>query len=194
MWELEALKAREALEINAGGFGLGYYDDRMPQQLVDDDKALIRAQEQQILDEVNDMAGPSTSAETKQQHNEEIEARKFTADVYRAGNLLADGIFKFAATLHAPPEHIREMNSFKVASAAGLIMLTNGKREKRRMKTKDQVETLAQNLDDEDLQNPDWLAAIEKMMSALDKKIELENYMPNWNLFDGDDSQVSFSY
>ena len=42
MWELEALKAREALEINAGGFGLGYYDDRMPQQLVDDDKALIR--------------------------------------------------------------------------------------------------------------------------------------------------------
>ena len=62
------------------------------------------------------------------------------------------------------------------------------------MKTKDQVETLAQNLDDEDLQNPDWLAAIEKMMSALDKKIELENYMPNWNLFDGDDSQVCFSY
>lgn len=181
-WTMELMKKRQDVEQNAGGFGRGFYVDRMVKEDVDRDKALLRNIEQTILCEEECNNIPEVSLDGTDNMSDVISLSKAIEDVYNAGCVMALGITVFVDKLKVVPSSIRALQCFKVAARTGcsLVGLT---RTDQPLEREEAVATLTQAMTDEPFHNPEWLQALETMMKAIDKKIEFDNYQPNWDLF-----------
>lgn len=190
-WTMELMKNRQEVEQNVGGFGRGFYVDRMVKEDVDRDKALLSNMDQAILCEEECNNIQDVSLDGTDNMSDVISPSEAMEEVYKAGVVMAQGITNFVDKLKVVPSSIRNLQCFKVAARTGrsLVGLTGIDPPLGREET---VAALTQAMSDEPFHNPEWLQALETMMEAVDKKIEFDNYQPNWDLFGDYENEVNF--
>ncbi|KAL1564174.1 hypothetical protein AAHA92_06551 [Salvia divinorum] len=171
-WTAENLKKRQKDEKATGGFGKAFLTPTLSNDALDRQKD-IHAKEESII--FAEDFGDKVNPQEDQPPTESNIHKKFIDELLAAGKQIADAITDFVGKLSAAPANVRDMDCFKIATntCRTLVGLTD-RPESTSAKT---VLNFTQAMEDGDLNNPEWLEAIEVMMKGIDTRLEIESQL-----------------
>ena len=177
-WNAENLKKRQKDETITGGFGKSYLTETLSNDALRSQKDILAKEEERICAEGNN--NPHVPPGNKDGTKSNIH-KTYYRELVLAGKKMADAIAAFVAKLAEAPQDFRDKECFRMAAYFGRTLI--GLSEKPDGTAEETVVNFTQAMADEDLNDPEFLEALEAMMKAIDTRLEFENFVPNFNLF-----------
>ncbi|KAL1545817.1 hypothetical protein AAHA92_22497 [Salvia divinorum] len=169
-WTKELMKMRQADEDKMGRFGLGSWEHRINRE------EILKAEAEQA-------ARDCDKSRSEQNVDNVHDADRAMNELMKAGVQMASAITVFVDKLKAVPQSMKGVGIFKIATEAAMnLMGLTQVNPVDRPENADVVHNLTQAMHDEDCNNTQWLDAVEAMMKAYERKMELDYDGPTFSL------------
>ncbi|KAG6388843.1 hypothetical protein SASPL_150279 [Salvia splendens] len=181
---------REKHELELGGFGYGVYEAKYDPSR-DNEVGLTVAKKKKkraIVVERGESAKPKGVTEKGGTSNTKADdavdhATDAMMALMEAASNAAKAISKLLRKMREAPDDVKGTGCFKIASTAALKMI--GFKESELINEHaDPIASMTPTMEDEDIQNPAWIEAVEQMMKVVDERVALckDDDIPTFDL------------
>ncbi|XP_042034224.1 uncharacterized protein LOC121780671 isoform X1 [Salvia splendens] len=189
-WNFKLLRLREKHELELGGFGYGVYEAKYDPSR-DNEVGLTVAKKKKkraIVVERGESAKPKGVTEKGGTSNTKADdavdhATDAMMALMEAASNAAKAISKLLRKMREAPDDVKGTGCFKIASTAALKMI--GFKESELINEHaDPIASMTPTMEDEDIQNPAWIEAVEQMMKVVDERVALckDDDIPTFDL------------